>query len=130
MKKYKLFFIFCLITTIISAQETFPINGVQDYREAHIAFTHATIVKDAVTTLKDATLIIKQGKIIAVGNNISLPKNAAEIDCKGKYIYPSFIDLFSDYGITVAEQPKRIRSYYQAQFVSDTKGAYGWNQAI
>ena len=52
------------------------------------------------------------------------------IDCKGKYIYPSFIDLFSDYGITVAEQPKRTRGFFQAQFVSDTKGAYGWNQAI
>ena len=87
-------------------------------------------MKDSKAILKDATLIIKQGKIISVGNNITVPKDAASIDCKGKYIYPSFIDLFSDYGITVAEQPKRSRSYYQAQFVSDTKGAYGWNQAI
>ncbi len=130
MKKYKLLFIFCLITTIVSAQQTFPVNGVHDYREDYIAFTHATIVKDSKTILKDATLIIKQGKIISVGNNLSVPKDAAEINCKGKYIYPSFIDLFSDYGITVAEQPKRTRNYYQAQFVSDTKGAYGWNQAI
>ncbi len=130
MKKYQLFFIFCLITTIISAQQTFPVNGVQDYREDYIAFTHVTIVKDSKTTLKDATLIIRQGKIIAVGNNLAVPKDAATIDCKGKYIYPSFIDLISDYGITVAEQPKRTRNYYQAQFVSDTKGAYGWNQAI
>jgi len=130
MRKYKLLIIFCCITTIISAQETFPVNGVKDYREDYIAFTHATMVKDSKTTLKDATLIIKQGKIIAVGNNISLPKDAASIDCKGKYIYPSFIDLMSDYGITVAEQPKRTRGFFQAQFVSDTKGAYGWNQAI
>ena len=60
----------------------------------------------------------------------TVPKDAASIDCKGKYIYPSFIDLISDYGITVAEQPKRTRGFFQAQFVSDTKGAYGWNQAI
>ena len=49
----------------VSAQQTFPVNGVQDYREDYIAFTHATIVKDSKTILKDATLIIKQGKIIS-----------------------------------------------------------------
>ena len=130
MKKYQLLLLVCFISIATFAQQTFPVNGVQDYREDYVAFTHATIIKDSKTTLKDATLIIKQGKIIAVGNNISVPKDAATIDCKGKYIYPSFIDLISDYGITVAEQPKRTRSYYQAQFVSDTKGAYGWNQAI
>ena len=130
MRKYKLLFVFCLIVSAISAQETFPVNGIHDYRESYIAFTHATVVKDSKTILKDATLIIKEGKIISVGNNISVPKDAASIDCKGKYIYPSFIDLISDYGITVAEQPKRTRNFYRAQFVSDTKGAYGWNQAI
>lgn len=112
------------------AQETYPVNGVQDYRERYVAFTHATIVKDPQTILKDATLIIKEGKIIAVGNNLSVPKDAASIDCKGKYIYPSFIDLFSDYGITKAEQPNRTRNFFQTQMLSDTKGAYGWNQAI
>ena len=130
MKKFQLLFIFCCTMIAASAQETFPVNGVHDYREGYVAFTHATIVKDSKTTLKDATLIIKQGKIISVGNNITVPKDAAEINCKGKYIYPSFIDLYSDYGITVEEQPKRTRGFSQAQFVSDTKGAYGWNQAI
>ena len=62
MKKYKLLFIFCCIVITASAQETFPVNGVQDYREDYIAFTHATIVKDSKTTLKDATLIIKARK--------------------------------------------------------------------
>ncbi|MBV9961544.1 MAG: amidohydrolase family protein [Parafilimonas sp.] len=131
MKKIQLLlFVCCIISITISAQQTFPVNGVQDYREGYVAFTHATIVKDSKTILKDATLIIKEGKIISVGNNITVPKDAAAIDCQGKYIYPSFIDLMSDYGITVTEQPKRNRPYYQSQFVSDTKGAYGWNQAI
>ncbi len=130
MKKTKLLILFCCIITVVSAQQTFPVNGIQDYREGYIAFTHATIVKDSKTILKDATLIIKEGKIVAVGDNVAVPKDASAIDCKGKYIYPSFIDLISDYGITVAEQPKRTRNFYLAQFESDTKGAYGWNQAI
>ncbi|HEX5150049.1 MAG TPA: amidohydrolase family protein [Parafilimonas sp.] len=128
MKKHQLLFLFCCIILTASAQETFPVNGIQDYREGYVAFTHATIVKDPKTTLNDATLIIKQGKIIAVGNNITIPKGAPGIDCKGKYIYPSFIELASDYGITVAQQPQRASNL--PRFVSETKGAYGWNQAI
>ena len=79
-----------------AAQETFPVNGVVDPRQDHFAFINASIVKDAQTILQNATLVIKQGKIVAVGANIAAPKDAVVIDCKGKYIYPSFIDLFSD----------------------------------
>lgn len=122
MKKFQLLFIICCITTAGSAQETFPVNGVKDYREGYIAFTHATIIKDSKTFLKDATLIIKQGKIIGAGNNISIPKDAATIDCRGKYIYPSFIDLVSDYGIVLNQQPQGSADY--------AKTAYGWNSAI
>src|SRR6186997_52704 len=130
MRKYKLLSLLCFIATAAHSQETYPVNGVQDYRQGYLAFTHATIVKDSKTTLTEATLIIKEGKIIAVGNNISVPKEAVVIDCKGKYIYPSFIDLFSDYGITAEQQPQRTTDFFRTQMLSNTKGAYGWNQAI
>ena len=109
------------------AQETFPVNGVADQRSDYFAFTNATIVKDPQTTLQNATLVIKQGKIIAVGANIAVPKDAVVVDCKGKYIYPSFIDLFSDYGI---EAPKGGSGSDNFQNISNTKGAYSWNQAL
>ena len=97
----KIFFLlaFLLTHSLIQAQETFPVNGVADLRSDFFAFTNATIVKDAQTTLQHATLVIKQGKIIAVGENIPAPKDAVVLDCKGKYIYPSFIALYSNYGI-------------------------------
>jgi imidazolonepropionase-like amidohydrolase len=107
MKRYKLLFLFSFFVAAAFSQETYPVNGVQDYRQGYVAFTHATIVKDSKTTLKDATLVIREGKIISVGNNMTVPKEAAVVDCKGKYIYPSFIDLFSNYGITVEQQPQR-----------------------
>ena len=82
-----------LQTGSVLAQPTFPENGVADPRSGYYAFTHATIYKDASTVLTDATLIIKEGKIVAVGT-VAVPKGAVEVDCKGKYIYPSFIDLY------------------------------------
>ena len=113
------------------AQETFAINGVADTRSGYFAFTNATIVKDAQTTLKDATLIIKQGKIMSVAVGTAIPADAVVIDCKGKFIYPSFIDLYSDYGV---EKPKASSNgnndFSVFQNGSNTKGAFGWNQAL
>ena len=120
-------------TTLLSAQVTFPENGISDPRHGHYAFTNATILKDATTTLTNGTLVIKDGKIIAVGNNIKVPAGAVEVDCKGKYIYPSFIDIYSDYG--TPQRPATTGgggfNFNQApQLETAVKGPYGWNQAL
>jgi imidazolonepropionase-like amidohydrolase len=120
---------FFISPIFIQAQSTFPENGVTDPRSGYFVFTNATIVKDPQTTLKNAVLLIKDGKIAAIGPAIAVPKDAVVIDCNGKYIYPSFIDLFSDYGLTVTPSPGN-GNFLNYQNLSNTKGAYGWNQAI
>jgi imidazolonepropionase-like amidohydrolase len=133
--------ILALLTTLLlevlfsTAQSTFPVNGVADPREGCYAFTHATLIKDGQTTLTDATLVIRDGLIVSSGSGLNPPKDAVVIDCSGKYIYPSFIDLFSDYGIPTPERERGGRAAgfdfrAPAQMASNTKGAYNWNQAI
>lgn len=134
--------ILCTLLLLVSgrllmAQATFPENGVADPRLGYYAFTHATLVKDASTTINDATLVIKDGRIIAVGAGLSVPAGAVAIDCKGKYIYPSFIDLYADYGISAAAGVTRgpgggggFDFLRPSQLESNQKGPYGWNQAL
>ncbi|QHS62345.1 amidohydrolase family protein [Chitinophaga agri] len=111
-----------------SAQETFPVNGIADPREGCYAFVKATIVKSAGNVLTNASLVIRNGRIVSVGNG-PVPKDAVVIDCEGKYIYPSFVDIYSDYG---SQSVKKAAGGYRGdpQFLSNTKGPYGWNQAI
>src|SRR5918993_3308149 len=113
------------------AQTTFPLNDVADPKYSHYAFTNATIVKDANTTITNGTMIIKDGKIVTVGQGLKVPAGAIEINASGKFIYPSFIDIYSDYG-TPVQQPRQggFNFFAQAQLTSNTKGAYGWNQAV
>jgi imidazolonepropionase-like amidohydrolase len=132
MRKIKLLFLGLLFASMLHAQETFPVNGIADKRVGCYAFTNATIVKDAQTTITNATLVIRDGKIIAIASGaVNIPKDALVINCKAKYIYPSFVDIYSDYGIT---QPQRTPGGFNfggsAQLTSNTKGAYGWNQAV
>lgn len=80
-----------LMCTAVSAiaQESFPINGIRDIRTGLYAFTNATIIQNEKTKLEKATLLIKQGKIIAVGTSVAIPKDAVVVNCEGKFIYPS-----------------------------------------
>ncbi|NCI47902.1 amidohydrolase family protein [Sediminibacterium soli] len=136
MRKLKLLFSGLLLASMLQAQETFPVNGVADKRDRCYAFTNATIVKDAQTTIANATLVIRDGKIIAVGSGVAVPKDAVVINCKDKYIYPSFIDMYTDYGMATAQRPTTggpgggFIFGQPAQITSNTKGPYGWNQAL
>ena len=113
------------------AQETNAVNGVADIRSGSYAFTNATIVKDAQTIVKNATLIIKKGFIVSVSSDGVIPTDAVVINCSGKYIYPSFIDLYSDYGIVTPQRQGRGFDFFaQAQLNTNTKGAFAWNQAL
>jgi imidazolonepropionase-like amidohydrolase len=107
---------------------TFQQNGVFDERDGHYAFTNATIYVSPEKKIEKATLIIKKGKVVAVGAGIAVPKDAVSIDLGGKYIYPSFIDLYSNYGLPEA---KAIGQRGQGpQMESNQKGAFAWNEAL
>ncbi len=129
MKKSLLFIVACLFLLDAIGQETFPVNGVHDEREKVFALTNANIFTSHDQKLENATLLIKDGKIEGVGKGISLPANAVEIDLQGKYIYPSFIELHSNYGMPEPEKDQGGRDR-KPQFISNKKGAYGWNEAI
>jgi imidazolonepropionase-like amidohydrolase len=131
MKKICLMFVGLLLLHFVQAQETFQVNGVGDKRDGCYAFTNATIVKDAQTTIKNATLVIRDGKIVAVGEGVAVPADAVVVDCKDKFIYPSFIDAFTDYGMP---QQQRAQGGFNfggpGQLTNNQKGAYGWNQSL
>jgi imidazolonepropionase-like amidohydrolase len=111
------------------AQETFPRNGVYDERSGLRAFTNATIYVDYQTKLENATLVIKDGKVAAVGTKVAVPQGAYVVDMKGKTIYPGFVDPFSSYGLpAVTRAGGGFNSPPQAD--SKKNGAYNWNQAI
>jgi imidazolonepropionase-like amidohydrolase len=131
MKKICVMFVGLLLSHFVQAQETFQVNGVGDKRDGCYAFTNATIVKDAQTTIKNATLVIRDGKIVAVGEGVAVPADAVVVDCKDKFIYPSFIDAYTDYGMP---QQQRAQGGFNfggpGQLTNNQKGAYGWNQAL
>ncbi len=131
--------VFLLLLTLISSfhlysQEGFPTNGVEDIRENHYALTNAKIHLDYKTTIENGILIIKNGLIDAVGSNINIPDGIRVFDLAGKHIYPSFIDLYSDYAIVKSERRSPssdwMSSYTNPQMLSNKNGPFSWNESI
>lgn len=109
------------------SQITFPNNGAPNPVHTIYAFTNAVIHVDHETTISNGAIVFQDGKIIAVGEKAQVPAGAVTYDLKGKHIYPSFIDLYSEYGLQDFKKPD------PSQWVpneNNLKGAYGWNQAI
>ncbi len=120
---------YCLLSAcLIFAQKTFPQDAVYDQRDGHYAFTNATIYTNYNTKIEGGTLIIKEGKVVSAGKGVSIPKDAVTIDLNGKFIYPSFIDLYVSYGLPkpVAIVPGK----WKPQEFSNKKGPYSWNEAL
>jgi imidazolonepropionase-like amidohydrolase len=109
----------------LNAQEYFPVNeSVKNKSEIPMAFTNATIQISPTKQIVNATLVIQKGKIIAIGENVTIPKNAIVTNLKGKYIYPSFIDMYTSFGVS---KPKAATG--STIYDTQRKGYY-WNEHI
>jgi len=60
-----------------------------------VAITNATVITASHGTLENATVLIRNGKIAAVGQGIAVPAGAQLIDGNGKYVMPGIIDAHS-----------------------------------
>lgn len=129
MQKILLVFFLILNFCALKGQETFPVNGSHDVRPKKYALINATIVLKAGEHIKNGTLLVHDKWIESVGANQKVPAGYVTIDLKGKYIYPSLIDVFSNYGL--AENKEMRTGGRSAQVLVSTKnGPYNWNEAI
>jgi imidazolonepropionase-like amidohydrolase len=128
MNRIILFLFFCLFTPKIGAQEYFPNNeSVQNKNNNFTAFTNAKIYVSPTQIIEKGTLIIQNGKVISAGTNIPIPKNCTTINLEGKSIYPSFIDIYTSFGI---EKPKKIVSSDGDPAYDTKRVGYYWNENI
>ena len=118
-----------LCAVFASAQDYVPKNdGVVTKNNNYIAITNAKIYVTPTEVINNGTLLIKDDKVVASGTSVSIPKNAITIDIEGKSIYPSFIDLYSSFGV---EKPKRqgFGGFGGGQYDATREGFY-WNDHI
>lgn len=101
----------------LSAQyvdESLHQEGLHQYKPQRYAVTGAKIVTDYGSEIAAGTIVVDQGKIVAIGESdkIVIPDGVPTIDLSGKTIYPGLIDAYQDVTIE-AEAGKQ--AYWNAK---------------
>src|SRR5256885_7349466 len=68
-------------------------------RAESVALTGATVHTVSGPTLPNATVVITDGKIAAVGADVAPPAGAKAVSCAGKHIYPGLISAYTILGL-------------------------------
>ena len=100
MKKILLLLLFSVLLPKAYAQEYFPNNeSIPNKNTNFTAFTNVKIYVTPTQVIEKGTLLIQNGKVVGAGTNVAIPKNCTTINLDGKSIYPSFIDMYTSFGI-------------------------------
>ncbi len=123
------FIVFLFLNVYLGfAQTTFPSNEASYTIAGVYVLKNAVIHQDYQTVISNGYLVVQNGKITKIGSSEKYipPKNALVIDLHGKHIYPSLIDLYSDFGMPEIKKQNSTGSFKENYI----KGAYYWNPSI
>ena len=114
---------------------TAPPEGIRSKPQGLYALTGATVVTGPGQKIENATIVVRNGVIEAVGAGISVPAGAEVRDVKGRWVYPGLVDAYSEYGQVKpapATGPTGLAAFIARgpDNQSAKKGAYYWNEAV
>ena len=116
-----------MVQTTVGAQTYFPKNdGVKTTPSVYQALPMPPHL-DATQTLEGATLLEKNGTVIAVGKNLNLPKTPPFTILTANIFTPSFIELNSSFGV---KKPKSATGSGRSAQYEPSRVGYYWNDHI
>ncbi|MDE2834049.1 MAG: amidohydrolase family protein [Bacteroidota bacterium] len=97
----RLFFGFLLLAVLLPQQAAAQVNSGDEVPEVTrtFALTNARVVQAPGRVMEQATIIVRDGLIAAVGPDIEVPFDAEEIPADSFVVYAGFIDGLSHTGI-------------------------------
>lgn len=64
-----------------------------------VAITGGTVYPVSGPKIENGTVLIRDGRIVAVGQNVEIPANAERVDATGKWVTPGFINATTQLGV-------------------------------
>ncbi|MEM7229316.1 MAG: amidohydrolase family protein [Planctomycetota bacterium] len=83
---------FASLITLSAAGQSGPVNGMRPADLRHHAITNATVMTEPGRTIENATIVMKDGVITAVGSDMTPPPGARVWDGEGMMVYAGLID--------------------------------------
>jgi len=85
-----------------------------------VAFTNARVIDGTgAAAVEGATIVVSDGKIQAVGKNVTVPAGATRIDASGKTIMPGIVNAHGHLQADSSKRPARDRLAAQLRMYAD-----------
>jgi imidazolonepropionase-like amidohydrolase len=99
------------------------VSSAADLRPRVFAVREARVVIEPGKVMPQATVVIRDGLIEAVGPEVKPPADALVIDGKGLTVYPGFLDAMSNWGFDPALRRSEIGAPAVEDFASEALAA-------
>ena len=90
-----------------------PIVGLRDNRPDDYALVGAKVVIAPGKSIDNATILIEDTTIIAVGDDVAVPPGFMQMDLHGRTVYPGLIDAYSEVDVP-ADHTKTEAVYWNS----------------
>jgi imidazolonepropionase-like amidohydrolase len=100
LKKSLAVFAFCWPAALLAQDELAPVTRTY-------AITNVNIIQAPGRKIDMGTVVMKDGLIISVGKNVSIPPDAIVIKADSMYVYAGFIDGLSRAGVVKPKEEER-----------------------
>lgn len=88
--------LFCGLGTVdLSAAPEIPGEPI----DGPVAIVGATVHPVEGATIENGVLLFRNGRIVALGDQVQIPDDALRVEAAGQHIYPGLMDAFTDLGL-------------------------------
>lgn len=96
-----------LTTATFAAVCALLANGATAQDTRPLAFTNARLLTIEGEAIPRGTLVVRDGKIQALGATVPVPAGARVVDCAGGTLMPGLVSAFSRAGLELREEPRQ-----------------------
>jgi imidazolonepropionase-like amidohydrolase len=103
---------FCFLLSVNAQETVYPAPP----QKGTTVITNATVHVGNGQVLEKASIVITNGKIAAVGSNVTVPAGATTVNAEGKHVYPGLILPVSNLGLV---EVNSVRATNDAQEIGE-----------
>jgi len=109
----------------IAAVLTVGAAGALEAQSTAIAIRGGMVHPVSGAPIRNGTVVIQNGKITAVGANVSIPRGATIVDASGKHVIPGVIDAMTNIGINPGDLNDAVNPILPGQRIIESYYPYG-----
>jgi imidazolonepropionase-like amidohydrolase len=87
-------------TSFLAIATTLVVSASLSAQDRAVAIRGGTVLPISGPAIPNGTVVIRGGKVVAVGANVPVPAGAEVVDASGKYVMPGVVDASSYIGLS------------------------------